>query len=60
MQAAAFRILYNTTALADGTKVQNNAEITADDCPSSERRSYRTVTKVIGNSTAANQVVLSS
>ena len=54
-KAAAFRILYNTTAPADGTKVQNNAEITADDqvLPVSDDRT-ETVTKVIGNSTVTS------
>ena len=54
-KAAAFRIVYNTTAPADGTKVQNNAEITADDqvLPVSDDRT-ETVTKVIGNSTVTS------
>ena len=54
-KAAAFRILYNTTAPADGTKVQNNAEIAADDqvLPVSDDRT-ETVTKVIGNSTVTS------
>ena len=54
-KAAAFRIVYNTTAPADGTKVQNNAEITADDkvLPVSDDRT-ETITKVIGNSTVTS------
>ena len=54
-KAVAFRIVYNTTAPADGTKVQNNAEITADDqvLPVSDDRT-ETVTKVIGNSTVTS------
>ena len=54
-KAAAFRIVYNTTAPADGTKVQNNAEIAADDqvLPVSDDRT-ETVTKVIGNSTVTS------
>ena len=54
-KAAAFRILYSTTAPADGTKVQNNAEITADDqvLPVSDDRT-ETVTKIIGNSTVTS------
>ena len=54
-KAAAFRIFYNTTAPADGTKVQNNAEITADDqvLPVRDDRT-ETVTKVIGNSTVTS------
>lgn len=52
---AAFRINYKTSAPADGTKVQNNAEMKGDDqILTYDDYSNKTVVKQIGNSVVAS------
>ncbi len=52
---AAFRITYKTSAPADGTKVQNNAEMKGDDqILTYDDYSNKTVVKQIGNSVVAS------